>query len=214
MKRLTRNGSVLLLTVLGLSASAIGQASSPAIPPTPAPVRDVLFVQPFDLATPAPHLWRAEQPTMRSGYLLVLEVDHALVFPRQMAEPVLYVGHQTAERVNVGYESGHVVAIVPAVIDPEHADYLDLSKELIWFGSPELPERVDEGRIGTEHEAATAAGITPFAPATIAAARSQGGTLNRQASKRSLLRDTMQRLVLRYSPQERSLVDGVIQAAD
>jgi hypothetical protein len=210
---MTRNASALLLTVLGLAASAIGQTSSPAIPPTPAPVLDVVSIQPFQLETPAVHLWRAEKPTMRSGYLVVLKVDPALVYPRQSAEPVLYVGRQTAERVNVGYESGHVVAIVPAVIDPRHPDYVDLSKQLFWFGTPELPERVDARRIAAEHQAAVEAGIQPFEAKKLAAARQLGGEFNRQATKRTLLHDALRRLVRRYSPQEAELVDGVLEAA-
>jgi len=167
-----RTGSILLLTVLGLTATANSQASIPAIPPTPAPVLDVVSIQPFELETPVAHLWRAEKPMIRSGYLLVLKVDR--------------------------------------VVDPRRPDYLDLSKELMWFGSPELPERVNTRRIAAEHKAAVAAGIKPFAGKKIVEARQRGGALNRQTGKRSLTHDAMRRLVLTYSPQERALVDGVL----
>jgi hypothetical protein len=207
---MTRNASLLLLPFLGLALPAVGQ--TPAMPPTPAPVLDIVSIQPFELQTPAAHLWRAEKPTVRSGYLLVLKVDPGLVYPRQVAEPVLYVGRQTAERVNVGHESGHVVAIVPAVIDPKHPDHLDLAREIVWFGTPELPERVDARRIAAEHAAAVAAGIRPFAPEKLAAARQRGGALNRQATKVTLVHDALRRLVRTYSPQERELVDGVLAA--
>jgi hypothetical protein len=211
-KHVKRNTSALFLAALALAAPALGQTTPPAIPQTPAPVLDVVSIQPFDLETPAAHLWRAEKPMVRSGYLLVLKVDPALVYPRQIAEPVLYVGRQTAERVNVGYESGHVVAIVPAVLDPKHQEYLDLSKELIWFGSPELPERVDARRVAREHAAAVEAGIKPFEPEKLAAARLRGGALNVQDTKRTLVRDALRRLVLTYSPQERELVENVLEA--
>jgi hypothetical protein len=41
------------------------------------------------------------------------------VYPRQTAEPVLYIGATTAERVNIGHESGRVVAIVPSALNEQ-----------------------------------------------------------------------------------------------
>jgi len=208
MKQMTLS----LFTSLGLAALLPGQTPHPEIPVTPAPVRGIVSIQPFELESPTPHYWRVEKPPVRTGYLLVLRVDPALVYPRQVAEPVLYVGNQTAERVNVGYESGHVVAILPAVIDPEHADYVDLSEELFWFGLPELPERIGSKRIAEERRLAVAAGIRPFSTKQIAAAGKRGGTLNQQATKRDLIHDVMKRLVSTYSPQEQSLIEGVLAA--
>jgi hypothetical protein len=210
MNRITRNGSALLLA-LSFAGLAIAQSSIPDIPPTPAPVIDVVSIQPFSLETPTKHLWRAEKPSVRTGYLVVLKVDPGLVFPRQIAEPVLYVGHQTAERVNVGYRSGHVVAIVPGETDPKHPNYLDLERELFWFGTPELPERVNARRILAERKAALEAGLKPFDKKVIAAARKRGGALNRQETKTSLTHDALRRLVLTYSPQERPLVEGALE---
>ena len=125
-------------------------------------------------------------------------------------EPVLYVGRQTAERLNVGYRSGYVVAMVPAVTDPTVEGYMDLTRERIWFGSPELPERVDVKRIVREERAAIAAGIRPFAKKKIEAARKRGGQLNAQKDKRTLMVDALQRLVLTYSPEERELVEAIV----
>ena len=206
----------LLLAALLLPAAALGIQSTgparerPATPATPAPVNGIVSIQPFELETEALHFWRAEKPAVRTGYLLVLRVDPALVYPRQVAEPVLYVGHQTAERVNVGFESGHVVAILPAAIDPQHPDYVDLSTEIFWFGTPELPEQVDARRIAQEHRLARTAGVRPFPAKQLAAARERGGALNRQPGKRALLHDALRRLVRTYSPQERELVEGAL----
>ncbi|MHC5115420.1 MAG: hypothetical protein ACYTGP_13455 [Planctomycetota bacterium] len=206
-----RYGFGMLLAALLAFASTAGAQSPPPIPATPAPVLDLVSVQPYALQKSAVHLWRAEKPSYRTGYILVLKVDPALVFPRQIAQPVLYVGKQTAERVNMGHESGHVIAFVPGVTDDRnHPDYIDLSKALMWFGTPELPERVTANTIAKEHAAAVQAGIRPFPAAKIEAARRKGGAVNQEPTKRTLVHDAM-RLVLKYSPQERQLADGVLK---
>lgn len=108
------------------------QSDVPDIPDIPAAVDEVVYAHLFALDEGYKFEWRKEQPLVKNGYILVLKVDRDLVYPRQTAEPVLYAGDQTAERVNVGYWSGRVVAIVPGK--------LDLKKTPIWFGTPELPD--------------------------------------------------------------------------
>ena len=157
----------------------------------PAPVLALVHARPFVLDQGYVHDWRGERPDVDAGHLLVLRVDPALVYPRQSREPVLYVGDQTAERVNVGYPSGYVVAIVPGPVDLETAR--------VWFGAPALPERVGAARIAEEHARAAAAGIAPLVR------RGDGPTL-RLATKRELLRHAAG-LIERYSPQERDLVN-------
>lgn len=166
----------------------------PDIPATPAAVDGLVLVRKFTLEEGARHLWRKEKPVIRSAYLLVLEVNPALVVPRQMAEPVLYVGSQTAERVNVGHDSGHVVAIVPADVD--------LSRSPIFFGTPDLPERVDAETIEAELTSAVAAGIQPFTQAEIDAAFERGGADAQVVDKRALLEDAG-RKIEQYAPTEK-----------
>src|SRR5690606_11950668 len=98
-----------------------------AEPSLPAAVDAVVVARPFQLQTPYTHLWRKEQPAVASGYLFVLRVNPHLVRPRQTAEPVLYVGNQTAERLNVGDDHGNIVVIVPGLSDPAAARF--------WFGT-------------------------------------------------------------------------------
>ncbi len=129
--------------------AATSLAEPPPLPPTPAPVLDVVYARPFALEQGYEFTWRKEKPLVTEGYLLVLKVNPALVYPRQSAEPVLYVGDTTAERVNVGYPSGHLVVIVPGKL----ADF-DLKKTLIWFGTPDLPERCTAKTIAEEREKA------------------------------------------------------------
>jgi len=113
----------------------------------------VLHAQRFELAQPSRHMWRRGWPLYDSGWLLVLEVDPTQVRARQTLEPVLYVGEETAWRVNVGAESGHVVAVVPG-------DF-SLTDARIFFGGPALPERIDDADIARETARARADGVRP-----------------------------------------------------
>ncbi len=182
-------------------AAAVVIAAPPQVPATPAAVQDIVFAQPFSLETGEMSYWRAERPTVKSGYIIVLKVNPDLVYPRQSAEPVLYVGDTTAQRLNVGYRSGHVVAVVGADITGDKA--MDLSKVKIWFGTPELPERVDAKRIAQESALADAAGIKPFDAEKISNLLAQNETLNEQDMKG--IQDELGALVRRFSPQEESV---------
>jgi hypothetical protein len=204
-------GLLVLATCPPLVMASVESDRPPAIPPTPAPVLELVSARTFTLEAGYTHLWRSERPQADSGYLLVLRVDPALVYPRQVAEPVLYVGQQTAERINIGYESGHVVAIVPAVLDdPEHADFIDLCKAPIWFGTPELPERVGAKRIARERLRAERSGIRPASAEAIARATKRGGRALAAEDKLHLLRESAA-LVRRYAPDEVQLVERLLQ---
>jgi len=155
------------LMVLLAAFSAAVPAGPPEVPPTPAAVDGILLAQSFILDEPYEHSWQAERPMVASGMLLVLEVNPDLVLPRQTLEPVLYVGDVTAERVNNGYPSGKVVAIVPGPVN--------LTSAPIWFGDPALPEQVTTAIIGTQRALAGEAGIRPFTAGTVSAAFHAGG---------------------------------------
>lgn len=184
--------------ILAASLAAPSWAGVPPVPATPASIEALVYASPFTLAQGYEHTWRREAPFVSSGYLLVLRVAPALVYPRQVAEPVLYVGNQTAERVNVGYNSGHVVAIVPGPVD--------LARDPIWFGTPRLPEQVDAATILAERAKAEAAGIGPqTASARVSALRQKVDF----ADKRGLLREAGM-LIQQYSADERDLADGLL----
>jgi hypothetical protein len=184
----------------------------PDVPSTPAPIDEIISITPFTLEESYTHHWRAERPEVRTGYVLVLKVDPDLVYPRQSAEPVLFVGGQTAERINIGHESGHVIAIVPAVHDdPTDPDYLNLETAMIWFGTPQLPEQVDQATIEREREFATKAGIRPKPKVQVDAARERDGDSFEMTSKSDLHRRAIE-LVQAYSPQEQDLIQGVLGA--
>jgi hypothetical protein len=185
----------LLACISILAAPAIA-GELPPVPTTPSAVIDLVLARPFTLAKGYTYDWSKDRPIVRSGTLVVLRVDPNLVLPRNSAEPVLYAGNRTVQRLNHGHESGHVIAIIPGEVD--------LTQAPIWFGRPELPERVTAETIRSERALADAAKIQPFA-----AEKVQSVTQERlQASDlSSLLRDHVANLVLEYSPQEKNLAE-------
>lgn len=130
------------------------------VPTTPASPIAIVAVQPFTIAQPYRHRFRKDGADFTGGHLLVIRAEAGFVQPRQVAEPVLCVGSQTAERLWSDPAKGLIVAIVPSWI--ERADDGserpgDPAVDLVWFASPELPERVDAAWIAAERTRAEAA---------------------------------------------------------
>ena len=188
-------GLVLAAAIL---TAATASAGPPAVPATPAPVEDLLYARTFTLDKGYTFEWSKDRPLLTEGTLLVLRVDPDLVYPRQTAEPVLYVGNRTAERLNIGYRSGRVVAIVPGRVD--------LTTTPIWFGTAELPERVDGNIASGEKAAANAAGIKPFSAATVKAAYARGGK-GLALADREGLRPHIAALLGEFSSEETDLIE-------
>lgn len=175
------------------------QASAvPVVPATPLAVKSVLSARAFTLDQGYEFDWRAERPVVTTGMLLVLEVDPAAVFPRQTAQPVLYVGNQTAERLNIGYPSGKIVVVVPATVD--------LATAPIWFGTPGLPEQVTENTIKLEREKADKAGITGAGKAKADAVTT--ATKLTVTDKVALMVEAA-KLIRTYAPDETQLADDI-----
>ena len=190
-----------------LALTGLGVALKPKLfpvdgpPPLPAqlPVADVqlLHVQPFTLETPTVHAYRAERPSYDAGVLLVLGVDPEVVQPRQTAEPVLYVGGQTAERLNAGTNSGRLVVLVPGAFD---------ASAPIFFGTPELPERVDAATVARELDAARAAGIAaPAGAGSFATADTEPLPFENDHQLRVYASD----LIELHAPDEVDLISGL-----
>jgi hypothetical protein len=182
-----RNMISTVLTILAVASPAI---STPPIPETPAPVHAVLHARHFTVDNGFPFTWQAERPVVREGTILVLQADPALIRPRQTAEPVLFAGRHTAWRVSPYNEDGIVVAFVPARIDPQ--------AEPIWFGTPELPERIDAAAVDREHALAAGEGIGPLGSGAV---RFHDGDLI--LADRSDLLQALHDLIMEYAPQSR-----------
>jgi hypothetical protein len=122
------------------------------------------------------------------------KVDPDLVYPRQTAEPVLYVGGQTAMRLNVGYPSGRVIALVPG-----DARSIPTAP---WRGSGPAPaEAVTQETVEAERARAIEAGIAPITRGQIAVALGRGGAPLSRSTLNALLADAAT-LVMRYAPDE------------
>lgn len=189
------------LLAIGLLSFALPAPAAEAPPRiadivTPAAVADVVHIQPFTLQEGYVFDWRQERPRVASGTLAVFKVAPALVYPRDAAEPVLYAGNQTAQRLNHGYESGYVVVLIPGDVD--------LSTEPVWFGAADLPEWVDADTIRAERAKAQQAGIAPFDKGRV---RSVTHDRVLSSDLATLLRDHVAEIVIRYAPQERALAD-------
>jgi hypothetical protein len=202
LARFHYNRALEAMKALGLPACicivAIQAMASegPPVPATPSPVIDLVLAHPFTLTTGYKYDWSADRPIVRSGTVVVLRVDPDLVFPRNSAEPVLYAGDQPVQRLNQGYESGHVLAIIPGEIN--------LTQAPIWFGRPELPERVSAQTVRSERALAEEADIQPFTTEKVQRVTQEP---LRASDLAALLRDHVADLLLQYSPQERHLAE-------
>lgn len=160
---------------------------------TPAAVLDIVEIRPFRLKAGYRFDWLQNRPLVNAGLLVVLRVDPKYVLPRDAAEPVLYAGDRTVQRLNQGHRSGHVIGIIPGEID--------LAAAPIWFGRPQLPERVTPQIISAERALADKAGIKAFSRDKMRATRRAIEVDDLAA----LLRGPAADLVLRYSPDEKEL---------
>ena len=182
-------------------------AAFPELAATPTPIWDLVYARPFTLEQPYHHAWRAERPLVDQGWLLVLSADPSLLVPRETAEPVLYVGDQTAERFNKGHLDGALVVIVPAERAADGLPLLELVGTPVWFGTPELPESVDAAAVAREAERAARAGIQPLSATSVARARAAGEPSLALRAREDLEREAA-RLVLRFAPGEQDLAQG------
>lgn len=187
--------SFLLAPVGGAQTTGRGGEGPP--PSTPVAVESLLYEQPFTVEKPFT-TWGRERAQVSKGVLVVVAVDPALVDPRDaVVNPVLYAGNAVVIRLNHGNESGRVVGIVPGDFDP--------ASDPIWFGSPELPERVTEDTVRAERSRAEKVGMRPPPAAEVSRARRPAVAATDLAA---LLRDVAAPLVDEFAPEDREIADG------
>jgi hypothetical protein len=150
-------------TATAALTAAQGEAQEEASEAQPSPAsapaacdaaKKLVFAQRFTLAKPHVYSWMKGHAPISEGTLIVVEVEPACARPRQTAMPVLYAGGVPVEVANLGFPSGRVIAIVPGEVD--------LAAAPIFYGSPELPERIDAATGASELAAARARGVAPF----------------------------------------------------
>jgi hypothetical protein len=202
-----------MLAVAGAVAFVALHSSRPA--PAAAPladakrVRGLVCARPFKLDTGYASAWRAERPLVSCGWLLVLDVDPALVEPRDELERVLYVGDQTAERINQGNLAARCVVVVPSAPDAQGWPASDLAAQPMWFGAEALPEQIDAAALQTALADAASAGIAPFTHTEVVAALACGGPGMQLVDRSQLLIDAA-RWIVEYAPQERDFAHGML----
>lgn len=187
------------------AAPAPDVSQVPPLPGTPAPVTRVVAAVPFIVDTPWRTDWRAEHPEVTHGWLVVLTAPAGFLHPRQVADAVLYAGLTTAERLNHGTGSGHLVVVVPAserVPGPGRAaEAIPLESMRLWFGTPALPEQVTAADVAREDALAAAAGIGPRSAAELTDALRKGGAPIRVKDRQALL-SAAAPLLARWAPDE------------
>jgi hypothetical protein len=188
------NPTIFLL----LAGASVALAELPPMPATPAAATDLLYARPVRFAQPFEHTWSKEQPRYTDGWLLVIQADPALIFPRQTGMPVLFVGATPAQVLNGGHEDGRVIALVPGP--------LDLKSALIWFGSPGLPGEITNLAAARERTAAEKAGIRPFSADKVKAALQKGGA-RLDVNDYSQLGPTLTAIAEEFTPRETMLID-------
>lgn len=185
---------VALVAVLATGESPTNQAAAAA--PLPRAPFKLLHAETFQVNKPFVHQWRADRPQVTSGWLLVIEGDADELKPIQYLEPVLYVGAQTADRVNAG-TSGRLVVIVPGDFRLQDAP--------IFLGEEALPEAMDQFRIDAALKGAVAAGVV--APSGQAIRDAVVAGVNSYPSDFELRLRAID-LVEIHSPKERDLIRG------
>jgi len=203
--------AVLALAVLAGGVTAVSSLLvSDGPPPLPETGMDavvtVVHARPFVTSEPFTHWWGADRASFDAGLLLVLEVsDLTLIHPRQTAEPVLFVGDQTVERINTGHESGYLVALLPAGRNAQGTVDLDLSKLPIYFDLPALPESIDGPAAQAALSRAVAAGVTAQPAVDLAAVTAEQVSFVDVGDVHAHAAD----LIESWSPQEVDLINGL-----
>ena len=132
------------------------------------PVLAVECARAIHFATPYRWTWAADRPSIDDATALVVRADADLLRPRAVGGPVLYVGGWPAEVLWWSGDEALVLAPV-AVADTVSA----------WFGSAQLPERVD-----AEHRKAETTAAAAITPVSI---QSRSASLTWSGSRRALV---------------------------
>lgn len=213
MKKIVWTCAILALgaVAFGVQAKVRGsaQVSAPRASAQGGEVRDLVLAAPFVLDEPWTHAWRAESPSFRAGWLLVLEVDPKLVRPTELAQPVLCGEGESLERMNHGFESGRVVAILPSELDARGYPSADLASTTFFFAPAALPESTTGATIRRELGLAHARGLHPFDGKVVAEALLRGGGLIAVRDRVELDRLAAQ-LILEHAPSERERAEQML----
>lgn len=200
------------VTISGATAFlSQGRGDTSELPEVAGQPVGLVYAQPFFLDTPYQHAWRADQPSVQAGYLVVVTADTSLLEVRQTLNPILMIGDQVVERVNNGDVSGHAIGILPAPGSPETGVDLDLASTPIYFATPDgdfrVPAEITPEIAQRELQRALSSGITGQATLAEQAVAISGGALYAADYDELYLRAAD--LVETYSIDEQHLITGL-----
>lgn len=162
------------------------------------------WARPVTLASPEPWTMSKDKPLVSEGILVQLRVDPALLVPLQTLSPVPYAGDRPMMPFNADYVGGCLVALV--------AGPIDLATTPLFFGSPELPERIDAAAGAAERQAAEKRGVAPLPPKELAVALSSGGGPLQASDLRDVRAAAMERVALCSQTPEDQMRPGIPSA--
>ena len=199
-----------VVTLVMFSSSAL-ETWAEDLPGTP--ILELVLARPFSLPDGNTHYWRAERPIYDAGYLLVIRAEPVVPPVQQIEQPVLYVGQETAERLNTGLGSNTLVVVVPGLSLGDIADVaenIDLSTARVFFGPPDFPGRLTAADVADVYRRAIDADLPPFPAEMIETARAAGGEPLIDATVDDLYREAGL-LVRTYSPGEVDLINRLVR---
>lgn len=172
-------------------------------------VYGLLRAVPFELESGYTHYYRADQPEVTRGWLLAVRVRTDLVQPTNDFQPVLYAdlasGPQTVERFNQGHKDGVLIGFLPELDGAIGA----LEGVDMWFGAPELPERLTAEMIATEAERARErGGVFELSSSSARTGAVEGSAI--RLADRTELEETAAELVLELAPGEKDFAEGFL----
>ena len=104
-------------------------------------VHSVDWAQPFVLQQPHPYRYNSAEQSITTGWLVQLTVESWTMLPRQVGVPALWIGDHIAGRTRwSSAPEGTFCAVVWVPGD------VDLRTAPVFFGTTDLPEKLDESR--------------------------------------------------------------------
>lgn len=152
-----------ILLLLTLAAGSDTPADRPSPPDhLPVTVDAVRWAQPFSLAQATPWTMGSTPRDIDRGWLVELRAPADLLAPRAVGRQVLFVDDVPVRSLHTPLLASCTVVVVPGDTLPS------LDKAHWYFGSTNLPERMDAAHGEWELHVALDAGVPVMAPEVIA----------------------------------------------
>jgi hypothetical protein len=166
----------------------------------PAAPLELVALQAFSVREPMKFWHNGKQEKISRGFIAVLKVERQWLRPVNEPDHLLLLGNSIGQRVNVGFEDGHLIVVTPQI---------DWLKTPVYFGSRLVPERLQSEDLEREWQLAREARLPPFTVKEIAKAQSQHRTVLHARDVNQLWFKTKP-WILRYAPSERDMAESLV----